>query len=168
MSKTGLQGPYPLSFDAIDSVVRATSAGVYALGHTDAQGRFAINHVGRSDSDLRARLLDCIGSEKLFKYGYSASAQTAFEKECQLFHDFSPPGNRLHPSRPTALCGAVLVAGCLRLRREERDDVGEGGLVAVMPIGALGGVRIEVALVALRVGRLVLEPLPDAVPAPLQ
>jgi hypothetical protein len=80
MSKTGLQGPYPLSFDAIDSVVRATSAGVYALGHTDAQGRFAINHVGRSDSDLRARLLDCIGSEKLFKYGYSASAQTVLRE----------------------------------------------------------------------------------------
>jgi signal transduction histidine kinase len=88
MSKTGLQGPYPLSFDAIDTVVRSTSAGVYALGHTDAQGRFAINHVGRSDSDLRAKLLDCMG--------------------------------------------------------------------------------IEMALVALGVGRLVLEPLPDGFPAPLQ
>ena len=100
MTKTGLQGPYPLSFDAIDAAVRSRSAGVYALGHADAQGRFCINHVGRSDSDLRSRLLDCIGSERLFKYGYSASAQTAFEKECQLFHDFSPPGNRLHPDRP--------------------------------------------------------------------
>jgi len=100
MTKTGLQGPYPLSFDAIDAAVRSKSAGVYALGHADAQGRFCINHVGRSDSDPRSRLLDCIGSERLFKYGYSASAQTAFEKECQLFHDFSPPGNRLHPDRP--------------------------------------------------------------------
>jgi|GraSoiStandDraft_41_1057321.scaffolds.fasta_scaffold844207_2 hypothetical protein len=100
MTKTGLQGPYPLSFDAIDAVVTRTSAGVYALGHSDAQGRFCINHVGRSDSDLRSRLLDYIGSDRLFKYGYSASSQTAFEKECQLFHDFSPPGNRLHPDRP--------------------------------------------------------------------
>jgi hypothetical protein len=101
MAKTGLQGPYPLAFDAIDTVVTRASAGVYALGHADAQGRFAINHVGRSDSDLRAKLLECIGSEALFKYGYSASAQTAFEKECLLFHDFSPPGNRLHPARPS-------------------------------------------------------------------
>jgi hypothetical protein len=28
------------------------------------------------------------------------SSQTAFERECDLFHDFSPPGNRLHPDRP--------------------------------------------------------------------
>ena len=32
MTKTGLQGPYPLSFDAIDAAVRSKSAGVYALG----------------------------------------------------------------------------------------------------------------------------------------
>ena len=97
MTKTGLQGPYPLSFDAIDAAVRSKSAGVYALGHADAQGRFC--HQSRRPIGQRParRLLDYIGSERLFKYGYSASSQTAFEKECQLFHDFSPPGNRLHP-----------------------------------------------------------------------
>ena len=100
MTRTGLQGPYRLSFDGIDAAVTQKSAGVYALGYHDTQGRFCIRHVGRSDSDLRGRLLDTIGSDTLFKYGYSASAQTAFEKECQLFHDFSPPANRLHPDRP--------------------------------------------------------------------
>lgn len=100
MTRTGLQGPYRLSFDAIDAAVTCKSAGVYALGHVDAQGRFCINHIGRSDVDVRSRLLDYIGSDALFKYGYFASSQTAFEKECQLFHDISPPGNRLHPDRP--------------------------------------------------------------------
>lgn len=100
MIKTGLQGPYRLSFDGVDAAVRQKSPGVYALGHEDAQGKFCINHVGRSDSDIRGRLLDTIGSSTLFKYGYSASSQTAFEKECQLFHDISPPGNRMHPARP--------------------------------------------------------------------
>ena len=100
MTKTGLQGPYPLSFDAIDAAVRSKSAGVYALGHADAQGRFCINHVGRSDSDLRSRLLDCIGSERLFKYGYLPSSQAAFRKECELFHDVQPPRLLVHPGRP--------------------------------------------------------------------
>jgi hypothetical protein len=100
MVKTGLQGPYRLSFDAVDAAVTRTLPGVYALGHADAQGRFCISHVGRSDSDVRSRLLDFIGSAVLFKYGYYASSQTAFEKECELFHDIRPPGNRLHPDRP--------------------------------------------------------------------
>ncbi|HJZ43666.1 MAG TPA: hypothetical protein VJ233_08080 [Hyphomicrobiaceae bacterium] len=100
MTRTGLSGPHRLSFDAIDAAVTRTSAGVFALGHADAQGRFCVNHVGRSDLDVRTRLLDCIGSEALFKYGYFASAQAAFEKECELFHDIKPPGNRVHPDRP--------------------------------------------------------------------
>ena len=100
ITKTGLSGPYRLSFDEIDAVVMRKSAGVYALGHADAQGRFCINHIGRSDTDIRARLFENIGSEMLFKFGYFGSSQTAFEKECKLFHDISPPGNRLHPGRP--------------------------------------------------------------------
>lgn len=99
-TKTGLSGPYRLSFDEIDAVVMRRSAGVYALGHTNAQGLFCISHIGRSDSDIRARLLDYIGSDMLFKFGYCSASQTAFERECGLFHDFSPPGNRLHPDRP--------------------------------------------------------------------
>jgi hypothetical protein len=99
MTRTGLQGPYRLSFDAIDAAVTRKLPGVYALGHADAHGRFCISHVGRSDSDVRGRLLEYIGSDALFKYGYYASSQTAFEKECELFHDIAPPGNRLHPDR---------------------------------------------------------------------
>lgn len=100
MTSTGLIGPYRLSFDAIDGVVTRKSAGVYALGYADGRGRFCVNHVGRSDIDLRGRLLDFIGSDALFKYRYCSSTQTAFEKECELFHDIGPPGNRVHPDRP--------------------------------------------------------------------
>lgn len=99
-TKTGLTGPFRLSFDAIEAAVNRKSAGVYALGREDAEGNFRVSHVGRSDSDVRTRLLDYIGSEALFKYRYCSAAQTAFEKECELFHDFSPPGNRMHPGRP--------------------------------------------------------------------
>jgi hypothetical protein len=100
MTRTGLAGPYRLSFDEIDAALTRTSAGVYALGYPDTEGRFCINHIGRADKDLRARLMETIGSDVLFKYGYFSSAKTAFEKECELFHDIRPPGNRIHPDRP--------------------------------------------------------------------
>jgi hypothetical protein len=100
MTRTGLAGPYRLSFDEIDAAVTRQSAGVYALGYSDPEGRFCINHIGRADADLRGRLLDKIGSDVLFKYGYFSSAKAAFEKECELFHDINPPGNRVHPDRP--------------------------------------------------------------------
>ena len=99
MIRTGLSGPHRLTFDAIAAAVTRRSAGVFALGHADMQGRFCINHIGRADLDVRRKLFDCIGSEMLFKYSYFASSQAAFEKECQLFHDIRPPGNRLHPVR---------------------------------------------------------------------
>jgi hypothetical protein len=100
MPKTGLMGPYQLTFDGISSAVTRRSAGVYALGHTDADGKFHIQHIGRSDTDVCEKLRDYIGSNTKFKYGYLPSSKTAFEKECDLFHDFTPPGNRIHPDRP--------------------------------------------------------------------
>lgn len=98
-TKTGLLGPYRLTFDGINSAVARQSAGVYALGSMDPHGNFRVKHVGRADSDIRATLCERIGSDVLFKVGFFATARAAFEKECELFHDFSPPGNRIHPGR---------------------------------------------------------------------
>ena len=100
MPKSGLMGPYQLSFDGISSAVTRRAAGVYALGHTGADGKFRVQHIGRSDIDVREKLRGCIGSNTMFKYGYFPSSKAAFEKECDLFHDFGPPGNRIHPDRP--------------------------------------------------------------------
>lgn len=98
--KTGLLGPYRLTFDGIASAVSRRSAGVYALGRNDPNGNFQVKHIGRSDTDIRDRLQECIGSDTLFKFNFYGTAQAAFEKECELFHDFSPPGNnRIHPGR---------------------------------------------------------------------
>ncbi|CAN1724015.1 conserved protein of unknown function [Hyphomicrobium sp. 1Nfss2.1] len=99
-ANTGLLGPYRLSYDGINHAVARRTAGVFALGSTDPGGNFRVKHVGRSDSDVRSRLCECIGSDALFKVGFFASARAAFEKECELFHDFAPPSNRIHPSRP--------------------------------------------------------------------
>jgi hypothetical protein len=98
--KTGLLGPYRLTFEGINNAIRRKSAGVYALGANDPQGNFQVKHVGRSDDDLRAELCERIGSAIMFKYRLFPSARDAFNKECELFHDFSPPGSRIHPGRP--------------------------------------------------------------------
>ena len=98
-ARTGLLGPYRLTFDGINGAIARRSAGVYALGRNDPSGNFQVKHVGRSDSDIREGLRECIGSDTMFKFSFFGSAQAAFEKECELFHEFSPPGNRIHPSR---------------------------------------------------------------------
>jgi hypothetical protein len=100
MAKTGLRGPYQLTFDGIASAVTRQSAGVYVLGHTTDEGKFRIQYIGRSDSDVRDTLRGYIGSNTSFKYGYYPSSKDAFLKECDLYHDFSPPGNKIHPDRP--------------------------------------------------------------------
>jgi hypothetical protein len=100
MTNTGLSGPYKLTFDAIDAAVTEVSPGVFALGHADKEGRFCVNHIGRSDADLKAGLRDYIGSDSLFKYGYFPSSEAAFRRECELFHDVQPPRTHVHPGRP--------------------------------------------------------------------
>lgn len=99
-TKSGLLGSFPLTFDGITLAVKRKAPGVFALGHTGPDGKFHVKHVGRSDTDVQEKLRDYIGSANLFKFGYFATAKAAFEKECELFHDFRPPGNRVHPDRP--------------------------------------------------------------------
>ena len=100
VKNSGLAGPFPLTFDGIETAVRKRGAGVYALGSIDPSGRFSVQSVGRSDEDVKLGLRDCIGAGTHFKFDYFAAEREAFEKECQLFHDLQPPGNRVHPGRP--------------------------------------------------------------------
>lgn len=101
MKNSGLTGPFKLTFEDIEVAVKQRAPGVYALGTRDLSGRFAIMSVGRSDVDVRERLRGCIGAGTHFKFDYFASEREAFEKECELFHEIKPPGNFLHPARPS-------------------------------------------------------------------
>ena len=99
MATSGLRGPFPLTRDSVNQNVTRTSPGAYALGRT-RERTFYIDYVGRSDSDVNDRLRNHVGKYAEFKYEYYGSAKAAFEKECNLFHDFSPPDNDVHPARP--------------------------------------------------------------------
>lgn len=116
---TGLVGPYALDFETIRSTLGPGVVGTYALGYMSPNNVFYINRVGRSDEDIRSTLLNLIGSDLLFKYRYTPTSRAAFELECELFHQFRPPGNFFHPVRPH---GTNLQCGfCLQVLRQGRD-----------------------------------------------
>lgn len=106
MPTTGLRGPYSLDTKTIDAVVtKKTSAGAYALGYTkkkDGKETFYPIYVGRSDSDINGRLKSWVGSKySKFKFDYYGSPKAAFEKECNLYHDWKKQlDNKEHPDRP--------------------------------------------------------------------
>jgi len=105
MPNTGLNGPYALDAVTIDRVVTWKSSGAYALGRSDVD-TFYVSYVGRSDVDVAGRLRQHVGKYAQFKFDYFASPKAAFDKECNLYHDFGGPqgvlDNDVHPARPDA------------------------------------------------------------------
>ena len=112
MPNSGLRGPYTLTKDQIDAVVTKTSAGAYALGKTGSDDTFYISRVGRSDNDVNTRLKCYVGDYDKFKFEYYGSAKAAFEKECNLYHDFNPPDNKIHPDRPEGTTWSCPIVEC--------------------------------------------------------
>jgi hypothetical protein len=101
MPSSGLKGPHSLDEKTIDTYVTLKSAGAYALGKT-TDNTYYISYVGRSDDDINGRLKDWVGKYAQFKFEFYPSPKAAFEKECNLYHDFGPEGldNKEHPDRP--------------------------------------------------------------------
>lgn len=100
LTGTGLRGPFPLASDVIAEELVDSCPGAYALGFIDPLGRFSITYVGSAGEDLKSKLRSHIGTATLFKFRHFAEQKQAFEKECEMFHQFMPGGNFLHPSRP--------------------------------------------------------------------
>jgi hypothetical protein len=97
-----LRGPFTLNNETIDGQVTATSAGAYALGYLNNQKLFVPKYVGRSDDNINKRLKNWVGSKySYFKFEYYSSAKAAFEKECNLYHDWENQiDNKQNPDRP--------------------------------------------------------------------
>lgn len=101
MANSGLNGPYTLSGPRILATVSRYSPGAYALGRTNSNDNtFLISYVGRSDTDVANRLQQHVGNYAQFKFDYFQSESAAYKKECQLYHDFDPPDNQIHPAKP--------------------------------------------------------------------
>ena len=98
----GMEGPYKLDIETIEARVTRTSPGNYALGNETEERKFLVGYVGRSDSDVRARLRSWVSKTRwsFFKFSYATSPKEAFEKECENYHNYAPPQNDRHPERP--------------------------------------------------------------------
>ena len=83
-------------------------SGSYLLGAPRPTGNgFEVTYVGRSDKDLRRRLLEhcAAGKASLFKFQPHKNATEAFLSECYLWHATREDGrneNIIHPAPPTA------------------------------------------------------------------
>ena len=95
---SGLMGPFKLTHDQIDLIVRRALPGTYALGRV-ASNKFHISFVGRSDSALKRELHKRVGRYVRFKFQFNVTAKASYDKECILYHNFLPPANKQHPRR---------------------------------------------------------------------
>ena len=95
-----MHGPYKMETKTIATFVMKTSAGNYCLTHSRNTSKIA--YTGRSDSDLKNRLLTWAekGKYSQFFFSYASSAKEAFLNECRLYHRFNPADNDRHPDRP--------------------------------------------------------------------
>jgi hypothetical protein len=118
MGSLNMNGPYDLNNESISINVSKAGGGNYALGIVDVNtDNFHVTYVGRSDSDVKDRLLQHLSESKdtvskfelkntSFKYSYASSPKEAFEKECYNYHDFvrsKKLSNKAHPEKPEGL-----------------------------------------------------------------
>ncbi|MDW4909425.1 hypothetical protein RB628_29810 [Streptomyces sp. ADMS] len=85
-------------------------------------------YVGRSDTDVRRRLLRHCSDRRgdYFTYDVHNTPANAFDMECALFHLLSPNlSNRIHPDRPDLLEASCVF--CLPNQRAARQLRGLGG-----------------------------------------
>ena len=104
-----LMGPYQIS--AVDSYVTRSSPGVYVLSR---DGRTA-NYVGRSDTDIGARIKASASEGYGYTYFWFENAESprdAFNKECEYYHRYNPPDNKNHPAVPFGTNWRCPIIGC--------------------------------------------------------
>jgi hypothetical protein len=76
LTALGMDGSFPLTAEAIEEELTRTSPGNYALGYLDA-GTFVVFYVGRSDSDVKRRLQEWVGTPSCYQ-AYAPSGRAAW------------------------------------------------------------------------------------------
>lgn len=89
MGLLGMDGPFPLTDEAIDDALLRTSPGNYALGYME-DGVFVVFYVGRSDVDVRRRLHDWVGTPSRYER-YAPSTRAACGTRLRGFPPLDTP-----------------------------------------------------------------------------
>jgi hypothetical protein len=104
-----MSGPYLI--DYVDFYVTRKSPGVYILSR---DGKTAA-YVGRSDTDVRARIKQSASEGygyKYFLFEYATSPRDAYYKECEYYHKYKPRDNVNHPAVSPGANWQCPVLGC--------------------------------------------------------
>jgi len=103
-----LRGPYLLS--EVSLRVQPASMGVYVLSRNGTEK----SYVGRSDSDLQQRISNSAsqGNYVAFWFDYASSPMDAYKYECELYHEYDPPDNDVHPAVPPNANWRCPIQGC--------------------------------------------------------
>lgn len=96
LSTLALQGPFPI--EEVSARVSAGVMGVYVLSSDGLEPTY----VGRSDFDLQRRILQSAseGDYVAFWFDYATSPMDAYKYECELYHEYNPLDNEIHPAAP--------------------------------------------------------------------
>lgn len=105
MRTLNMDGPFELNQEVINELIPDELPGNYAYGYIDEEdGSFVVQYVGRSDTNLKERICHGINNYPYFKASIANSAQEAYYKECQNYHDFGGEegllDNKIHPATP--------------------------------------------------------------------
>lgn len=98
-----MHGPHDLNEENINKSIKKDFKGNYGLGF-ERNGLLEVLYVGRSESDLKDHLLQYVDSDRYpqFQFCYADTDKEAFETECKIYHEYAPPDNIVHPTRPEA------------------------------------------------------------------
>ena len=107
------KGPFLLTTYGIQREVPRRTAGAYALGSLRMDADFGrADFLGRADADLVHELSGHIGHFQTFLFVAAPTAEEAFHRECEIYHQLNRPDLR-HPTRPAGsdwvcpICGRV-------------------------------------------------------------
>ena len=118
--KSGLGKPMPLEEltiqEEVDRSKDWSSASVFVLGGVRKDGdgklRFHIRKVSHVDGDLGKELRKFIGKYSGFRFKFFRSTRNAYDRECQIYHNFKPIENIKHPVKPKDTKFNCSVADC--------------------------------------------------------
>ncbi len=103
---------FPFTVASIEINVKKIAGGVYVLDPPDPRHRTAVGFVGRSDKDVAESLQRQVkAGYKEFAFTYTSSVLQAYDKECEMWHEWKPIANPVHPAKPPgkpmpcAICG---------------------------------------------------------------
>ena len=117
---SGFSDLHRLDNEFIDKHVVGGRVGVYILDKYQP-GPFATHFVGRSDNDVADRLKKWVsdGGFLYFKVKYEPSTKSAYELECQIYHDLKPVENIIHPEAPDGTSYTCPGASCVNSQKDE-------------------------------------------------